>query len=244
MPTVLVIGDSCIDEYHYGEVNRISPEAPVPVFNYRSKVLKPGMADNVAENLKSLGCDVIVRTGKPSVKIRLIEERTKQQLVRIDHDITETPDDSIINDLELLSSVDAIVISDYNKGFVSYQTVAKLRQQFNGPIFVDTKKPDLQQFQNCFVKINEKEFADSVSQCDNLIVTQGNKGAQYNNTHFAAIPVEVADVCGAGDTFLAALCFWYLKTKSIPESIKYAIKASTITVQHVGVYAPKPEEII
>ena len=55
--------------------------------------------------------------------------------------------------------------------------------------------------------------------------------------------VEVSDVTGAGDTFLAALTFEYLKTKDIARAVKFAVKASAVTVQHLGVYAPGLKDI-
>ena len=48
---VLIIGDDCTDIYQYGYVDRISPEAPVPILNVVEEVVKPGMAGNVRENL-------------------------------------------------------------------------------------------------------------------------------------------------------------------------------------------------
>jgi sugar/nucleoside kinase (ribokinase family) len=61
---------------------------------------------------------------------------------------------------------------------------------------------------------------------------------------YDAPEVEVVDVTGAGDTFLSALTFGYLKYNNIDEAIRLAIKASSLTVQHMGVYAPKLEEIL
>ena len=55
---VLVFGDVMLDEYWYGESHRISPEAPVPVINMKSKEFRLGGAANVALNLKSLGAQV------------------------------------------------------------------------------------------------------------------------------------------------------------------------------------------
>lgn len=57
---VLVIGDLMVDEYVTGKVKRISPEAPVPVLDYREKRLEAGGACNVAHNLKALGANVAV----------------------------------------------------------------------------------------------------------------------------------------------------------------------------------------
>jgi D-beta-D-heptose 7-phosphate kinase/D-beta-D-heptose 1-phosphate adenosyltransferase len=72
----------------------------------------------------------------------------------------------------------------------------------------------------------------------------GEEGVRWNNILFSAPVVEVSDVCGAGDTFLSALVYWYLVSNDVNQAIQFAIKASSITVQHTGVYAPKLEEIL
>lgn len=59
-PKVLVVGDLILDEYIWGSVNRISPEAPVPILESRSENLALGGAANVANNLVALGCDVFL----------------------------------------------------------------------------------------------------------------------------------------------------------------------------------------
>ena len=58
--TVLVLGDLMVDEYITGSVHRISPEAPVPVLNYKDRTCKAGGAANVALNLRELGANVMV----------------------------------------------------------------------------------------------------------------------------------------------------------------------------------------
>lgn len=70
---VLVAGDVLLDRFHYGAVERISPEAPVPVFRPVRLVEVPGGAGNTALNLASLGCKVrlVGRTGKDSCGARL-----------------------------------------------------------------------------------------------------------------------------------------------------------------------------
>lgn len=55
---VLVIGDLILDEFIWGDVSRISPEAPVPVVWVKKESFMPGGASNVANNLRSLGADV------------------------------------------------------------------------------------------------------------------------------------------------------------------------------------------
>jgi sugar/nucleoside kinase (ribokinase family) len=55
---------------------------------------------------------------------------------------------------------------------------------------------------------------------------------------------DVTDVTGAGDTFLAAFAYEYLIQEYVQAAIKFAIRASGITVQHVGVYAPRLDQLL
>lgn len=237
---VLLIGDDCQDVYQYGHVDRISPEAPVPVFLVGERIVKPGMAGNVRENLINLGCVVEYFFAHTSIKTRFIDKHSGQQMIRID-------DDSISQPLTELNSpkdeFDAIVISDYNKGTVSYELVETLREKYMCPIFVDTKKTDLKRFDGCIVKINAREYIESKTYCKDLIVTYGAQGAVYKDKNYPARKIDVVDVTGAGDTFLAALTYKYLNTKDFDKSIAFAIQASEITVTHMGVYAPTLEEL-
>lgn len=236
---ILLLGDNCIDVYQYGTVDRISPEAPIPVFKLAHKEERPGMAANVAANLLNLGCSVNFTQGAPSTKTRLIDVRSKQQIVRIDNDVTA----DAIQLTGQLAPCDAIVISDYNKGVITYELVEELRKQFNGPIFIDTKKTDLERFEGCIVKINQLEHSLCTSKCSDMIITLGHQGAFYQGNIYPAPQIEVTDVTGAGDTFLAALVYQYLVEKDIELAIPFAIRASSITVQHSGVYAPTLEEL-
>ena len=240
---ILLIGDAGNDVYTYGYVNRISPEAPVPVFQPHYTINHDGMAGNVRKNLEALGCTVNFLHGEVSKKNRLIDHRSKQQLLRIDHDVESKP---ITFETAIPPVYDAIVVSDYNKGTVDYQLIEDLVKEVNVPVFVDTKKTDLARLAGCYIKINalEKSRATSLPDSDHLIVTHGGNGAEWNGWVYPAeIAGDVTDVCGAGDTFLAALAYQFLVTNSMPDAIKFANKASAVTVQHVGVYAPRPEEI-
>ena len=238
---ILLIGDNGIDQYQYGTVTRISPEAPVPVVNYTHTITKPGMAANVKENLEALGCEVdFVHGIKTCIKTRVIDSRTKQHLVRIDQD---SPSRAVKVDYNNIHKYNAIVVSDYNKGSVDYETVETLRKNFSGPIFVDTKKGDLARFEGCFVKINQVEYEAAKTYPTELIVTLGRDGAKYKEHTISAPQVEAFDVCGAGDTFLSALAYNYVLSQDILSAIEFAIWASSITVQHIGVYSPTLQEI-
>ena len=242
---ILLVGDNCKDVYIFGEVNRISPEAPVPVFQPIEEIVKDGMAGNVLKNLEALGCEVDFYHNETSLKKRLIDSKSKQHLLRIDEDATCTPVTSKVFSEKDLSVYNAVVISDYNKGTVDYSFVEWIRRSFRGPIFVDTKKHDLGAFEGCFVKVNAHEYssAKTLPSPKWLIVTRGENGAEHDGALYLPYTVDIADVCGAGDTFIAALTYRYLESKSIERAIDFANKAASITVQHVGVYAPTLEEI-
>ena len=239
---ILLIGDNCKDIYQYGTIDRLSPEAPVPVFVPTYAEESDGMAGNVFNNLEALGCEVNYLFGETSTKTRLIDQRSQQQIVRIDNDIISDP---LTFETDIPDVYDAVVVSDYNKGTVSYELIEELIA-LSIPIFIDTKKTDLERMQGAWVKINELEYSKIKSECSGLIVTRGAKGADavYHEYSSKAPRVEVVDVTGAGDTFLAALVYNYLHTKDIKKAMDFANQAAAVTVQHVGCYAPTMEEIL
>jgi bifunctional ADP-heptose synthase (sugar kinase/adenylyltransferase) len=221
----------------------MSPEAPVPVFEPKYRIVKDGMASNVRKNLETLGCEVNYLHGAESKKERLIDERSKQHLVRIDRDVTSDP---IRFETSIPPVYDAVVISDYDKGTVDYESITDLIKSVTVPIYIDTKKTDLAQFDGCYIKINKLEHkqATSLPSPDKLIVTHGHHGAVWNGWVFSPdISTDITDVTGAGDTFLAALVYKHLETGNMATAITFANRASGVTVKHVGVYAPRLEEI-
>ena len=241
---ILLVGDSCYDYYHYGEVNRISPEAPIPVLDFSHVTKKRGMASNVYDNLKALGADVHIVTAFTENKRRYIDKKTGQQLLRVDEKISTEVYEEVL--APLYSDYDAIVISDYNKGFLSYEMILSIRENFEGPIFIDTKKSNLGAFNGFFIKINQREFENSEylpSDPYDLIVTYGSEMVRWGNKQYYPPKVNAYDVCGAGDTFLASLAFEYMNTKDMEQAVMFAMKAAAITVKHIGVYAPTLEEI-
>jgi D-beta-D-heptose 7-phosphate kinase/D-beta-D-heptose 1-phosphate adenosyltransferase len=241
---ILLLGDQCTDEYYIGSCDRLSPEAPVPVMKIREYYTVPGMAANVLENLLNLDCDVTFISNQTIItKTRYIDDRSGQHLLRVDdEDNIDAWKGSVSKPWEYY---DAVVISDYNKGFLSYQQIEHVIHNFPGPVFIDTKKTDLARFSGAFVKINNQEFNQATSHCDDLIVTLGASGARYQNETYSAPLVEVSDVCGAGDTFLSALTYKYLENgHDITGAIKFATRVASITVQHRGNYSPTLEEIV
>jgi D-beta-D-heptose 7-phosphate kinase/D-beta-D-heptose 1-phosphate adenosyltransferase len=241
---ILLIGDSCKDIYHYGKCKRINPEAPVPILEEDYSETKEGMSSNVYENLLSLGVDVTHLKNKEQIeKHRIVDLTYRQQLIR--YDIGEKN----IKPLELKkleSGFDIIVISDYNKGFITYD-VAKYICEFykDIPIFVDTKKKDLKCFNNCYIKINNIEYElleDYNKDCE-LIVTLGGEGALYKDQIYKTKKVEVYDVCGAGDVFLSALVYKFSKDNNIKSAIHLANRLASYTVTKLGSYVLTKEDI-
>ena len=110
---VLLIGDSCTDEWAYGSCDRLSPEAPIPVMKFREHQSAPGMAANVNENLKSLGINVNFLTNREKiVKTRYVDDRSNQQIMRLDTEPVVKPlHPSQLTMAAMHSEYDAVVIS-------------------------------------------------------------------------------------------------------------------------------------
>ena len=247
---VLVIGDSCLDEYIYCITNRFCPDAPVPVLKPESYVSTEGMAGNVADNLRSLGVKVdLISNANQIKKTRYVDERTNHMFVRIDEGEDDIfPIEQITLENIKWDKYDAVVISDYNKGFLDWHQIDYIAQQ-HSLTFLDTKK-ELDDFASDikFIKINEVELDHSIGYLhDNaalfspkIITTLGSKGAQYNGVKYPVDKVDVRDTSGAGDTFMAGLVYAYLTpnikdsyTRMI-EAIKFANRCSTQIVQKKG----------
>ena len=246
---ITVIGELCTDIFVYGETKRLSPEAPVPVFNPLYVERNFGMGGNVVENLKSLDQNVIIKhlhQFQPIKKTRYVDDKSNHMFIRVDEgEETITPlelTDSVIDEIK---ESDAIIISDYNKGFLNEKILLEVAYHSRF-IVMDTKKqisPDLVSNFN-FIKLNEHEysnFSDDVKKRypNKLIVTLGSKGAKYMDEIFPSPdPKETIDVSGAGDTFTASFTLKYLETKDISESIIYANEMASIVVSKKGVTTP------
>jgi D-beta-D-heptose 7-phosphate kinase/D-beta-D-heptose 1-phosphate adenosyltransferase len=236
---VLLIGDSCIDEYVYGTCERLNPEAPVPILKYNRKETRDGMAWNVRKNLKSFGLEVYMLTNEEKItKTRYIDEKYNHQILRVD---TESIVKPMNYDLPK-EKFDAIVISDYDKGFITKQKLFEIVFTSRCPVFVDSKKTELPE-SNCYLKINDAESKLLKGKHDNLIITKGSAGAEFDGVHYPGNKVNVFDAVGAGDTFLSALVYFYLKYGRIEEAIPYANKAASIAVQNFGTYVLTEQDV-
>jgi D-beta-D-heptose 7-phosphate kinase/D-beta-D-heptose 1-phosphate adenosyltransferase len=206
------------------------------------------MAANVKKNFQNLEQDVQFITNNTTIKkIRFIDKKTGQHLLRADN---EPKIDSWNGQLPFYHSYNdfnAVVISDYNKGFLQYAHIEGILQACKKPIFIDTKKTDLRKFDGAIIKVNFLEYNKLISTPkdeNGLIVTNGANGVMYKSRHYPAKKVEVSDVCGAGDTFLAFLVYGYLESNGdMDAAIDLATKAAGESVKHRGNYAPTLSEI-
>jgi D-beta-D-heptose 7-phosphate kinase/D-beta-D-heptose 1-phosphate adenosyltransferase len=240
---ILVIGDSCIDIFRYGTVNRLAPEAPVPVIVPTSETSSPGMAGNVVRNLKALGAEVDFITNKVEIKkIRYVCSKYNHLLLRVDeNDECEPLSKLIICDISW-SDYDAVVISDYCKGFVHELDIEYISKQ-HPLVFLDTKKilGKYAHDVNC-IKINYQEYKNNLSVVvadkvieDKVIVTRGKYGCDFRFKNYPTQEVPVKDISGAGDTFLAGLVVEYVKSKDYEKAIDFAQQCTTVVVQKSGV---------
>jgi bifunctional ADP-heptose synthase (sugar kinase/adenylyltransferase) len=148
------------------------------------------------------------------------------------------------HDLTLLDwkQYDAIVISDYCKGFLNEEDIKYISTQH--PLtFLDTKKLLGNWADNItFIKLNSIEYnqnkeilSSSSILFSKVIKTRGKHGCNYQNKNYPTIDVPVKDVSGAGDTFLAGLVAEYAKSSNIESAIKFAQECTTVVVQKSGV---------
>ena len=242
MNRVLVIGERCDDIFIYGDTPRLSPEGPAPVFIPTREVYNGGMGENVMNNLLSLKIDVDFEHQKsPITKTRHIHESSNTLLLRIDEDGNT---DNIGDRLPKIDfwEYQMVVISDYNKGFLSEEDIAYIAYKHPNTI-CDTKKKlgdwckDLR-----FIKLNRTEFNNNkefIEENDwileKLIITLDKDGCMYNGTSYPTEEVEIMDISGAGDTFVAGFVKMFLDTEDIPKSIQYANRCSAQVVQKRGV---------
>lgn len=246
MTKIFVIGEKCIDQFVYGEVNRLSPEAPIPVIIPKTTIVNDGMAANVVKNLESISDDDVeidsCHQKNMIYKTRYVEKKSNYPFIRIDEN-EENVERVELND-ELLSKVinsDAVIVSDYDKGFLienDIQTIAELSKFCVLDSKKKLKRETILLFD--FVKLNETEFnlnyTEDKELLSKIIVTLGSKGSKHKGVIYPSDnPQETVDVSGAGDTFVAAFTKKYIDTKDVDIAITFANKMASKVVSKRGV---------
>ena len=239
---VLVIGENCTDVFIYGDVKRLSPEAPIAVIEPRHQTTNKGMAENVQLNLTALGVNTELCSNTEEItKTRYVDSSYNYILLRIDNN--DSVEKIKLDDLPNLDEFDLVVFADYNKGFLTKEDIELISSKCKCPTFLDTKKKLGNWCKHIsYIKINYNEYLRSEKQINNnnwlkekTIITRGPNGCDFGGKNYPTQEVSVKDVAGAGDTFLAGLIFKYIHTYDIHQSIEFANKCSTQVVQKRGV---------
>jgi D-beta-D-heptose 7-phosphate kinase/D-beta-D-heptose 1-phosphate adenosyltransferase len=239
MARIQVIGESCIDIFTYCDATRLAPDLPVPVLQILNTERNPGMAANVHRNIQTKlpSATLITNSNWESLlKNRFMHESSNHMFLRVDSPHLVEPID--LNEIDF--SVDIIVISDYNKGFLSESAINEIAENHD-LVFLDTKK-NLGPWADraTFIKINDFEYngsRDFLTETlrNKIIHTCGPRGCNFLGVNYPVERLEVKDSSGAGDSFLAALVVEYSESKNIISSIVAANLAASKIVGTRGV---------
>jgi len=308
---LIVVGDLMLDEYVFGIVRRISPEAPVPVVEWTEESFVPGGAANVVNNLLALGAQVSVfgvvgddEKGRiltahlaesgadvlgvlvESSRITTCKTRViahSQQVVRLDreqrHPLSENVQRELLRRLETaLPRANAVVLSDYQKGVLVPSVVRGVMERCTAagiPVMANPKPALLRHLNGAkLASINLQEaqsFANTLGNDTDLhtlpqlapmisswremlglralVITLGAQGILLStddiaSLHVPAIPVEVYDTAGAGDTVIATLTCALAAGADWRTAARLANAAAGSVVRHVGVVPPQRDEIL
>jgi bifunctional ADP-heptose synthase (sugar kinase/adenylyltransferase) len=206
-----------------------------------------------------LGVDVFSITNKNSIKkIRYVDKKSNQLVLRVDEhdycnristDELKSIHNNIFSTFGNNLTADAIIISDYCKGFLTEDDIKYICDN-NDNVFVDTKKEFGDWINSAkYIKINSLEYENNMKFFEDndiinkTIITKGNEGCLFQNKIYSTEDVQVKDISGAGDTFLAGLVIEYVRTSDITKAIDFAQRCTKIVVQKHGVSVVTKEEI-
>jgi D-beta-D-heptose 7-phosphate kinase/D-beta-D-heptose 1-phosphate adenosyltransferase len=293
---ILVVGDIMLDINYNSVINRIAPEANIPIYNINDINYILGGASNVAQNLNYLEVNVELisiigndyygeimkqNLNNKKIKYKLFEDLRKttqkhrifnNNTISVRYDIEDTHEIScelsnkIIKYITNKKNIDAIIISDYNKGLLTTQLCKEIIDYSNKNniyTFVDPKIKNVEKYQDCFcfkpnlneckiitglneIGLNETEDIETMFKiitqkinCKNTVITCGEKGIFVNNNlnHFNhEEKINVIDVTGAGDIVLTVLTYIYLKTNDLLLACKIANYIAGKSVLSIGNY--------
>lgn len=295
---VLVTGDTMLDRYWFGDAERISPEAPVPVVRVTRTEERLGGAANVARNIATVGAsstllsvvgndeagqsiEKLLRAEgiqpeleldpalKTTVKLRVVARQ--QQLVRCDFEAMpaeETLKRHLGTFSKLLTTNQALVLSDYGKGGLSHiSTMIAEARAVKLPILVVPKGDDYSRYHGATVITPNRaelrqvvgtwtseasliERAQNLRQAlelDYLLLTRSEEGMTlFGPQGQLTVPAqarEVYDVSGAGDTVIGILAAMLATGMPIEEAVQIANRAGGIVVGKLGTAAVSYEEL-
>jgi len=305
--SILVLGDLMLDEFIWGKVNRISPEAPVPVVHVTGESAYPGGAANVARNLADFGIPVIIggmiggdKNGEhlqkllhqskisgdailtipdyqTIVKTRIIARQ--QQVVRVDREVKRSISPKEIDELlcrlwNIIPTVNAVIIEDYGKGFITQQLVDNIISLAANHLCIVTVDPNLNNPLDwsgaTLVKPNRKEAFTAIGlpeeenltevlkvgelllekwQVNSLLITLGEEGMMLFDPpdppyHTPTRAREVFDVSGAGDTVIAFVSAALAAGLDSVQAAEIANHAAGVVVGKLGTATLTPQELM
>jgi D-beta-D-heptose 7-phosphate kinase/D-beta-D-heptose 1-phosphate adenosyltransferase len=257
--SIMILGDVIEDRYIYCRAERISPEAPMPVFEMIGEEFRSGGAGNVLANLRALGSEPTAQfVPCTSTKTRYVCEDKivfrfdDEKIVEIDVD---TYDYTGYNDY--------IVLSDYNKGALTdtVEMIARFNQ--NGSrVIVDAKKPAQMYKGAWLLKMNGREAKKFIEhedyremmldfRIDNLLITRGEWGmdlimhreGSFFEKHIDVREVSVADVTGAGDVVTAVVAHFLDRGEGVVDAARKAARLATRSVSKFGTYVLTEKDV-
>lgn len=292
---LLVVGDLMLDQFIWGRVDRISPEAPVPVVQVTRETFHLGGAANVVHNIQALGgqamaCGTIGRdpggrrllselkrigagtAGVMASRSAITVRKTRiiahnQQVVRFDREQREHPGraaGAIRRYLERhLWDFDAVVLSDYGKGVITQELLARLRAartQRPFRLILDPKKPNFTHYggvtlatpnvheasEAAGIEIGDEASLQRAGQrllqqwdAEAVLITRGEQGMtlfarEANVRHFPTAARQVFDVTGAGDTVVAACALALAAGATLDQAALLANHAAGVVVGKIG----------
>ena len=297
---VLVVGDVMLDRYWIGDVSRISPEAPVPVVLVSGEERRLGGAANVAWNCAALGArtrllsvvgadeegavleNLLSKEGieprlhrdrsiQTTQKLRVIARQQRQQLLRVDFEVSPSREVLASKLAEFKASLkgcDVVILSDYGKGGLTHVVkMIAMARRAGKPVLVDPKGDDYSRYAGAtIVTPNQNELREVVGtwkderdlerraqalrkrlRLQALLLTRGESGMTLfqdgKRMNFKTRAREVYDVSGAGDTVIAALGVMLAAGALLTEAVRTANRAAGIVVGKFGTAVATRKEL-
>lgn len=291
-----------MDIFMRSTIERISPEAPVPIVHEGTRSIHLGGAANTASNIAGLGLQTLIigRVGRdpegrelarlvrssgirpffvtddrtPTItKTRIVSQG--RHIVRIDREVVEPISKKIEREiLRMVAQAPApewVVVSDYAKGLITQNIMNALKRRFTpAKIIVDPRPQNAHLYEGVgILKLNasEAEAMTGISVLDNtsagraartlgkrfnsaIVLTRGGSGITVfgqdmeKPIHIPAVPTEVRDVTGAGDTIAATLSFLLSHGAELHHAAHAANFAGSVAVSRPGTTSLTAKELL
>jgi D-beta-D-heptose 7-phosphate kinase / D-beta-D-heptose 1-phosphate adenosyltransferase len=245
---IAVVGDAMVDHYEFGRVERICPEAPVPIFIPESRENRPGGAANVVRQLIQLGCQAY-QAFAPQFSVKTRYMAGNHLVLRMDEDHFTSPlqedVEGVSKYLASIKRLNAVILSDYDKGWLSYEmcvAVISAAHKRGMPVVVDPKGREWDKFVGCdlicpstsdgFTGCAHSDFPD-------ILWKRGAEGMMLRARGLGPVVIptvarRVYDVTGAGDTVVAVVAAALAVGASKLEAATLAALAAGYVVGEVG----------